>query len=58
MPVYLGLFVLAHVFQFVLAVDALAAQNTLQIVGLVIFNTAFLVYGIIQVSGVCTEGAV
>ncbi|KAI5474383.1 hypothetical protein MNV49_003402 [Pseudohyphozyma bogoriensis] len=49
LPVYLGLFVLAHVFQLLLAVDALTAKNTLQIVGLCVFNTLFLVYAIIQI---------
>ena len=49
LPVYLSLFILAHVFQFILSWDALAQKNTIQIVGLIIFNTLFLIYAIIQI---------
>ncbi|KAK7463843.1 hypothetical protein VKT23_005778 [Stygiomarasmius scandens] len=49
MPVYLGIFALAHVFQFVLAVDAVYARNTLQFMFLIMFNALFLVYAIIQI---------
>lgn len=49
MPVYLVIFALAHVFQFVLAVDAVAARNTLQFLFLSVFNALFLVYAIIQI---------
>ncbi|EKM48642.1 uncharacterized protein PHACADRAFT_266237 [Phanerochaete carnosa HHB-10118-sp] len=49
MPVYLTIFALAHVFQFVLAVDAVAARNTLQFIFLSIFNALFLVYAVIQI---------
>ncbi|KAJ6604439.1 hypothetical protein DFH09DRAFT_1354193 [Mycena vulgaris] len=50
MPVYLSIFALAHVFQFVMAVDAVYARNTLQFICLTIFNALFLVYAIIQIS--------
>ncbi|KAJ7042459.1 hypothetical protein C8F04DRAFT_78233 [Mycena alexandri] len=50
MPVYLSIFALAHVFQFVMAVDAVYARNTLQFIALTIFNALFLVYAIIQIS--------
>ncbi|KAG7099476.1 hypothetical protein E1B28_001324 [Marasmius oreades] len=52
MPVYLGIFVLAHVFQFAMAVDAVRERNTLQFISLAIFNALFLVYAIIQISEV------
>ncbi|GAA6007961.1 hypothetical protein JCM11491_006557 [Sporobolomyces phaffii] len=42
LPVYLGLFVLAHVVQLVLAFDALVAKNTIQVLALLIFNTLFV----------------
>lgn len=42
-------FVFAHLFQLVLAMDALAAKNMIQIMGLLIFNSLFLVYSVIQV---------
>ncbi|KAJ6574894.1 hypothetical protein B0H19DRAFT_618043 [Mycena capillaripes] len=49
MPVYLSIFALAHVFQFVMAVDAVYARNTLQFIFLGIFNLLFLVYGVVQI---------
>jgi len=49
MPVYLAIFVLAHVFQFAMAVDAVYARNTLQFFALTLFNALFLVYAIIQI---------
>ncbi|TFK76851.1 hypothetical protein BDN72DRAFT_890654 [Pluteus cervinus] len=49
MPVYLSIFALAHVFQFVMAVDAVYARNTLQFIFLTIFNALFLIYAIIQI---------
>ncbi|KAJ7275254.1 hypothetical protein B0H12DRAFT_1265994 [Mycena haematopus] len=49
MPVYLSIFALAHVFQFVMAVDAVYARNTLQFICLTIFNALFLAYAIIQI---------
>ncbi|KAJ6519611.1 hypothetical protein C8R45DRAFT_952094 [Mycena sanguinolenta] len=49
MPVYLSIFVLAHVFQFAMAVDAVYARNTLQFIALAIFNALFLAYAIIQI---------
>ncbi|KAJ3480257.1 hypothetical protein NLI96_g8479 [Meripilus lineatus] len=49
MPVYLAVFCLAHVFQFVMAVDAVYARNTLQFIFLTIFNAMFLLYSIIQI---------
>lgn len=42
-------FILAHLFQFVLSWDALAQKNFIQTLGLVIFNTLFLIYAIIQI---------
>ncbi|KAA1468574.1 hypothetical protein DENSPDRAFT_878231 [Dentipellis sp. KUC8613] len=50
MPVYLGVFAFAHVFQFGMALDAVYARNTLQFISLAIFNALFLVYSIIQSS--------
>jgi hypothetical protein len=49
MPVYLSVFALAHVFQLIMAVDAVYARNTLQFICLTIFNALFLVYAIIQI---------
>ncbi|KAI5991518.1 hypothetical protein EDD15DRAFT_2168928 [Pisolithus albus] len=49
MPVYLSIFALAHVFQLVLALDAVYARNTLQFICLILFNLLFLIYAIIQI---------
>jgi len=49
MPVYLSIFVLAHIFQFVMALDAVYARNTLQFICLTFFNALFLAYAIIQI---------
>ncbi|TFK20150.1 hypothetical protein FA15DRAFT_600207 [Coprinopsis marcescibilis] len=49
MPVYFAIFALAHVFQFVMALDAVYARNTLQFISLAIFNALFLLYAIIQI---------
>lgn len=42
-PVYLGVFGMAHVFQFMLALDAVYYKNVLQFVFLAIFNALFFV---------------
>jgi hypothetical protein len=42
-PVYLGIFFMAHIFQFVLALDAVYHRNTLQFGFLTIFNALFFV---------------
>jgi len=52
MPVYLAIFALAHVFQFVMALDAVYARNTLQFICLTIFNALFLIYAVIQIGEV------
>ncbi|TFK41365.1 hypothetical protein BDQ12DRAFT_600549 [Crucibulum laeve] len=52
MPVYLSIFALAHVFQFVMAVDAVYARNTLQFIALAMFNALFLAYAVIQIKEV------
>ncbi|GAA5850838.1 hypothetical protein JCM9279_003942 [Rhodotorula babjevae] len=52
LPVYLGLFVLAHLTQLVLAVDALVAKNTIQVVALAILNGLLAVYAGIQIADI------
>ncbi|KAJ3416704.1 hypothetical protein HDV05_000534 [Chytridiales sp. JEL 0842] len=47
-PVYLIIFTLAQFFQIILAWDALANQNTIQILGFVFFNVCATVYAIFQ----------
>ncbi|EJF66490.1 hypothetical protein BD309DRAFT_127067 [Dichomitus squalens] len=50
MPVYLSIFAMAHVFQFIMALDAVWARNVLQFISLAIFNALFLLYAIIQIT--------
>jgi len=49
LPVYLSIFALAHLFQLVMAIDAVRARNTLQFIFLTIFNAFFLVYSVVQI---------
>lgn len=49
LAVYLSVFALAHVFQLVMAVDAVYARNTLQFLSLIIFNLLFLLYAVIEI---------
>jgi len=50
LPVYLVVFALAHLFQLILAIDAVHARNTLQFIFLTIFNALLLMYSVIQKS--------
>ncbi|PWN32441.1 uncharacterized protein FA14DRAFT_161879 [Meira miltonrushii] len=50
LPVFLMVFGFAHVYQCFLAIDATVNRNTILVFGLVIFNLAFLVYALIQIS--------
>jgi len=52
MSAYLTIFAFAHIFQFIMAVDAVYARNTLQFLFLTIFNALFLLYAIIQIKEV------
>ncbi|KAL7271878.1 hypothetical protein RUND412_005333 [Rhizina undulata] len=47
-PTYLTLFIFAHIFLVVLCYDALRLKNTIQVIGICIFNAAMLVYAAIQ----------
>jgi len=55
MPVYLSLFAFAHVFQFVMALDAVYARNTLQFIFLTLFNAVFIAYAVIQIGEVAGQ---
>ncbi|CUA68197.1 UPF0658 Golgi apparatus membrane protein [Rhizoctonia solani] len=50
LPVYLGIFAFAHVYQFILAMFAVHQRNIMQFVFLGIFNMALLIYSIMQIS--------
>jgi hypothetical protein len=52
MSAYLSIFVFAHIFQFIMAVDAVYNRNTLQFVFLIGFNALFLLYAIVQIKEV------
>jgi len=52
MRVYLAIFALAHVFQFILAIDAVYNRNTLQFFFLCVFNALFLIYSGVQIGEV------
>ncbi|KAG2180656.1 hypothetical protein INT44_003663 [Umbelopsis vinacea] len=47
-PIYLIIFIFSQVFQVFLVLDAVRAQNTIQIIGIVLFNLCCFVYSIFQ----------
>ncbi|PWW75063.1 hypothetical protein C7212DRAFT_352966 [Tuber magnatum] len=47
-PTYLTLFIFGHLFLVVLCYDALRLKNTIQVIGICIFNAALLIYAAIQ----------
>ncbi|KAG0261058.1 hypothetical protein DFQ27_003159 [Actinomortierella ambigua] len=49
-PAYLLVFVFANIFQLVLAWDAVRAQNTIQLIAIVIFNLCCFAYSIFEIS--------
>jgi len=49
LPCYLALFALAEVFELVMAFDALRARNVIQLVGLLVFHLALIVFAALQV---------
>ncbi|KAG0289763.1 hypothetical protein BGZ97_006398 [Linnemannia gamsii] len=49
-PAYLIVFVFAQLFQLVFAWDAVRAQNTIELIGIVLFNFCCFVYSIFEIS--------
>jgi len=49
LPVYFSIFGFAHVFQLILAIDAVWMRNTLQFFFLTAFNLIFLIYAVVQI---------
>lgn len=49
LPVYFSIFGFAHVFQLILAIDAVWTRNTLQFFFLTAFNLIFLIYAVVQI---------
>lgn len=47
-PTFLTLYIFGFVYQLVLVWDALRLKNTIQIIGLVMYNVGLLVYGAVQ----------
>ena len=47
-PTFLTLYIFAFLFQLLLVFDALRAKNTIQVIGLCMFNAALLLYAAIQ----------
>jgi len=54
LPIYVAIFAAAHLFQTILAVDAIINKNTIQIIALCVFNLMFLVYSVMQIQEVKT----
>jgi len=49
LPCYLALFALAEIFELLMAFDALRLRNVIQLIGILIFHTALVVFAAIQV---------
>lgn len=47
-PTYLSVFMFGYIYQMVLVYDALRLKNTIQVIGLCIYNIGILVYASIQ----------
>ena len=47
-PVYLGIFILAQIFQLLLCWDALINENTMQVIALVLFSSGIAGYSVFQ----------
>ena len=47
-PTYLAVFMFGFIYQIVLVYDALRLKNTIQIIGLVLYNIGILIYAAIQ----------
>ncbi|KAJ8583225.1 hypothetical protein M405DRAFT_775694 [Rhizopogon salebrosus TDB-379] len=49
LPCYLALFILAEMFEFVMAFDALHLRNIIQLIGIFIFHGALIVFSALQI---------
>ncbi|KAG2064644.1 hypothetical protein BDR04DRAFT_1034813 [Suillus decipiens] len=49
LPCYLALFILAEMFELIMALDALRLRNVIQLMGIVIFHAALIVFSALQV---------
>lgn len=49
-PTFLTLYIFGFIYQLVLIWDALRLKNTIQVIGLVIYNIGLLIYGSVQMS--------
>ncbi|KAN0063059.1 hypothetical protein ACQY0O_004222 [Thecaphora frezii] len=49
LPVFVMVFAIAHAYQMLLAIDAVVNRNTILVISLLIFNSCFLVYSVIQI---------
>ncbi|KAF2177654.1 hypothetical protein K469DRAFT_732288 [Zopfia rhizophila CBS 207.26] len=47
-PTYLAVFMFGYIYQLVLVYDALRLKNTIQVIGLVLYNVGILIYAAIQ----------
>ncbi|KAJ4292546.1 hypothetical protein N0V90_009209 [Kalmusia sp. IMI 367209] len=47
-PTYLAVFMFGYIYQIVLVYDALLQKNTIQVIGLVLYNLGILIYAAIQ----------
>lgn len=48
-PTFLTLYIFGFIYQLLLVWDALRLKNTIQVIGLVIYNVGLMVYGAVQI---------
>ena len=51
-PTYLALFIFGFLYQLVLVYDALRAKNTIQVIGLCLYNVGMVIYSGVQIAQV------
>ncbi|KAG2132499.1 uncharacterized protein EDB93DRAFT_902672 [Suillus bovinus] len=49
LPCYLALFILAEIFELIMALDALRSRNIIQLMGIVLFHGALIVFSALQI---------
>ena len=55
-PTFLALYIFGFIYQLVLVYDALRLKNTIQVIGLCMFNVALLIYAAVQMDQIGKTG--
>lgn len=55
-PTFLALYIFGFIYQLVLVYDALRLKNTIQVIGLCMFNVALMIYALVQQDQIKSTG--